>query len=109
MEGCLDCRKGREVHVGGRRAHRGEETEQEWQPRRERHEPFIAGGVPNCQCGGMSQDAANTTHHLTAAFGPKAAPVSRLGFGGATAGLSNYIEAYDAGHPANRDAMLAAL
>ena len=53
----------------------------------------------------MNQDP----HSLTAAFGPNRVPVSRLGFGGATAGLTNYIEAYDAGDATNRDTMLAAL
>lgn len=57
----------------------------------------------------MNRDAADTAHDLTAAFGSGAVPVSRLGFGGATAGLSNYIDAYDAAHPANREAMTAAL
>jgi hypothetical protein len=50
-----------------------------------------------------------TTHELTAAFGPRRVPVSRLGFGGAPAGLSNYLGAYDAAAAANRATMLAAL
>lgn len=53
----------------------------------------------------MNQDP----HNLTATFGPNRVPVSRLGFGGATAGLTNYIETYDPGETANRDTMLAAL
>ena len=57
----------------------------------------------------MNRNAADTTHNLTAAFGPNQLQVSRLGFGGATAGLTNYIDAYDAAHPANRETMLAAL
>ena len=32
-----------------------------------------------------------------------ALPVSRLGFGGAPAGLSNYLGAYDAAAAANRE------
>ena len=46
-----------------------------------------------------------TTHELTAAFGPQHVPVSRLGFGGAPAGLSNYLGAYDAAAAANRATM----
>ena len=57
----------------------------------------------------MNRNAADTTHNLTAAFGPNQLQVSRLGFGGATAGLTNYIDVYDAAHPANRETMLAAL
>ncbi len=50
-----------------------------------------------------------TTHELTAAFGPQRVPVSRLGFGGAPAGLSNYLGTYDAAAAANRATMLATL
>jgi uncharacterized protein len=50
-----------------------------------------------------------TTHELTAAFGPQHVPVSRLGFGGAPAGLSNYLGTYDAAAAANRATMAAAL
>ena len=57
----------------------------------------------------MTQDPANTATALRAAFGPSRVPVSRIGFGGATAGLTNYIETYDAGDPANRETMMAAL
>jgi uncharacterized protein len=57
----------------------------------------------------MTQDPANAVLSLTAAFGPNRIPVSRIGFGGATAGLTNYIEAYDPGDPANRETMMAAL
>lgn len=49
------------------------------------------------------------TDPITAAFGPQRIPVSRLGFGGAPAGLSNYLGAYDAAAAANREAMIAAL
>ena len=54
----------------------------------------------------MGQDAVDS---LMAVVGPARRPVSRLGFGGAVAGLTNYIEAYDAGAPVNRGTMLAAL
>jgi len=47
----------------------------------------------------MTQDPANAVLSLTAAFGPNRVPVSRIGFGGATAGLTNYIEAYAPGDP----------
>jgi uncharacterized protein len=57
----------------------------------------------------MTQDPANAASALTATFGPRRVPVSRIGFGGATAGLTNYSEAYDAGDPANRRTMTAAL
>ena len=50
-----------------------------------------------------------TTHELTTACGPQRVPVSRLGFGGAPAGLSNYLDAYDAAAAANRATMVAAL
>jgi len=50
-----------------------------------------------------------TTHELMAAFGPQAVQVSRLGFGGAPAGLSNYLGAYDAAAAGNRVTMVAAL
>jgi uncharacterized protein len=57
----------------------------------------------------MTQDPANMAPSLTVDFGPNRVPVSRIGFGGATAGLTNYIEPYDAGDPANRETMMAAL
>ncbi len=57
----------------------------------------------------MHQGPAKAAPGPTAAFGPNRVPVSRIGFGGATAGLTNYIEAYDAAAPANRETMLAAL
>jgi uncharacterized protein len=50
-----------------------------------------------------------TTNDLTALFGPARGPVSRLGFGGAPAGLSNYLGTYDAAATANRATMVAAL
>jgi uncharacterized protein len=50
-----------------------------------------------------------TTHELNAAFGPERRPVSRLGFGGAPAGLSNYLGAYDAAASDNRATIAAAL
>jgi aryl-alcohol dehydrogenase-like predicted oxidoreductase len=49
------------------------------------------------------------TDQITAAFGAERVPVSRLGFGGAPAGLSNYLGVYDAAAAANREAMLCAL
>jgi aryl-alcohol dehydrogenase-like predicted oxidoreductase len=49
------------------------------------------------------------TQELIAAFGPNRIPVSRLGFGGAPAGLSNYLGAYDAAATDNRATMVAAL
>jgi len=55
------------------------------------------------------RDTADAVQGLTAAFGPDRVAVSRLGFGGATAGLTNYIEAYDAAAPDTRATMLAAL
>ena len=57
----------------------------------------------------MERDTASAAHALTVAFGPRGVPVSRLGFGGAPAGLSNYLGAYDAGAADNRATMLAAL
>jgi aryl-alcohol dehydrogenase-like predicted oxidoreductase len=57
----------------------------------------------------MTQDPANAALSLTAALGPNRVPVSRIGFGGATAGLTNYIKPYDAGNAANRATMTAAL
>ena len=50
-----------------------------------------------------------TTLELTAALGSLRVRVSRLGFGGAPAGLSNYLGAYDAAAAANRATMVAAL
>ena len=41
---------------------------------------------------------------LTSRFPPAGRDVSRLGFGGAAIGLTNYIGAYDAAAPATRDA-----
>ena len=57
----------------------------------------------------MNGYPVDTTHSLTATFGPRGAQVSRLGFGGATAGLTNYIQTYDPRAPESRDTMLAAL
>ncbi len=57
----------------------------------------------------MTRDPVDTMRSLTAPFGPQRTLVSRLGFGGATAGLTNYIQTYDARAPESRDTMLAAL
>jgi aryl-alcohol dehydrogenase-like predicted oxidoreductase len=50
-----------------------------------------------------------TTDDLTTAFGPQRVPVTRLGFGGAVAGLANYLGHYDAEAPANRARVIAAI
>ncbi len=46
---------------------------------------------------------------LFSSFGPAAFPASRLGFGGAAIGLTNYLGEFDAGSPANRAASIAAV
>jgi uncharacterized protein len=57
----------------------------------------------------MNRNPSDPMHSLTAPLGPQQVQVSRLGFGGATAGLTNYIQPYDARSAENRDTMLAAL
>jgi uncharacterized protein len=51
----------------------------------------------------------NRTTDLMATFGPGRLQVSRLGFGGAPAGLTNYLAPHDAYDPADRTAIVAAL
>lgn len=46
---------------------------------------------------------------LHALFGPARLPVSRLGFGGAVAGLTNYLGRYDAADPGNQEQVVAAI
>ncbi|HEY1720363.1 MAG TPA: aldo/keto reductase [Magnetospirillaceae bacterium] len=46
---------------------------------------------------------------LTAPFGPNKKMISRLGFGGAVAGLTNYLGQYDATDSANREKVIAAI
>ena len=50
---------------------------------------------------------ANTT--LMAAFGPAGVPVSRIGFGGAVTGLTNYLAPYHAGDRRDRAAAIGAI
>ena len=51
----------------------------------------------------------STTSDLMVAFGPARVPVSRMGFGGAPAGLTNYLAPHDARDTADRTAVVAAL